>query len=293
MAKSSGGVTAADKYKKLLEKVNSLNLGGGGWFKPPQGTSVIRVLPPVGTMDYFFVEVGQHYMDDSKAKPFYCPAICSEGQLPCPICEVNEELYKAGEKDAAAKFRAGRSFLMNVVDRAHTDQGVLLYGPGTTIFGFMTSAIQDPDYGDITDANEGYDFKLERTGEGKEGTKYSGRPVKRSTPLGTPEQMDEWLSAAKDLRTYVDEQLLPYDELAKKSGVDVFFAETDEEEEEEHEAPPPLKKKAAPAPAPKRAPEPDDEDEDEPPAKPSASAKIGAMMDARQKNAELLRRGRK
>lgn len=303
MAKSAG-TPVADRYKKLLDKIGSLNLGGGGWWKAPQGTSTIRILPPVGAMDYFFVEIGQHYIDD-KGKPYYCPNICSEGQLKCPICEVNEALYQAGEKDAAAKFRAGRSFLMNVIDRAHPDQGVLLYAPGTTIFGFVTSAIQDPDYGDITDPDEGYDFKLERTGEGKEGTKYQGRPVKRATPLGTPEQMDEWMAAAKDLRAYVDEQLMDYEELAKASGVDVFFAEEEEPEPMTKRAPARSTAsvtRTVSKPAPKRAPEPepDDDDEDEepddeeePPAKPSASARIGAMMDDRKKKAALLSQRRK
>lgn len=293
-----------DKYKALLEKIGSMNLGGGGWWKPPQGTSTIRILPPVGGMDFFFVEVGQHYIGDNN-KPFYCPAICTSGESKCPICDVNEELYRAGEKDAAAKFRATRSFFMNIIDRAHPDQGVLKYAPGTTLFGHMTSAIMDPDYGDITDAEEGYDFKVERTGEGKD-TKYQGRPVKRSTPLGTDEQMAEWLEAAEDLSTYIADQitLLSYEDLAKKSGVDVFFVE-----EEDTQPEPPKRqpaKSAAPASrpqqqvksTPKRAPVPDEDeeiplsDDEEPPVKrqPSASARISGMMAERAERAKLLKR---
>lgn len=293
MAKSNTGLSPQDRYKKLLEKVNSLNLGGGGWWKAPVGISVIRILPPVGTMDYFFLEVGQHYIGDSKT-PFYCPAICTEGEMRCPICDVNEELYKAGEKEAASQFRAGRSFFMNIIDRAHPD-GVLKWAPGTTIFGYITSAITDPDYGDVTDADEGYDFKLERVGTGREDTKYQGRPVKRSTPLGTPEQIAEWLNTAEDLKAWVMNQLLSYDELANKSGVDVYFAEAEDADDIPE---PPRKQQSktlAGAPAKRvKEPEPDDEDEDEddeePPAKPSASARIGGLMAARQQRADLLKR---
>lgn len=299
-----------ERLKKLLDKVNSLNIGGGGWLKVPTGTTTIRILPPVGSMEYFFIEIGQHYIGDSK-QPYYCPAISTEGKEKCPICEVNEALYQAGEKDAASQFRATRAFLMNVVDRAHPDQGVLKYAPGTTVFGFIASAISDPDYGDISDPYEGYDLRIEREGEGKEKTKYTGRPVKRSTPLsGDENQMSDWIEAATDLREYVDQQLLPYDELAKKSGVDVYFAGSDEDEE-----PAPPKRKAAPAAPPKAAarpmqsktiagapakrvaePEPDEDEDveeddgDEPPARKSASQAISDRMKERQQRAKLLRK---
>jgi hypothetical protein len=299
MARTTSSGTSVDKYKKLLEKVNSLNLGGGGWWRPPVGTSTVRILPPVGSMDYFFVEVGQHYMDD-KGKPFYCPAICSEGEKPCPICEINEELFRAGEKDAAGKFRASRSFFMNIIDRANPGQGVQKYAPGTTIFQAITSMISDPDYGDISDAAEGYDIKIERVGEGRENTKYQVSPVKRSTPLGTQEQMDEWLAGADDMKAYVMNQLLEYEDLAKKSGVDVYFTSADDEEDEPE---PPKKaapaKPAAPTVSKKDAPvkaeteDEDDEDEEdddeEPPAK-SASQSISERMKARTQQAQLLKR---
>lgn len=278
-------MSSQERYKKLLDKVNSLNLGGGGWWRPPVGVSTIRILPAVGSMDYFFVEVGQHYLGEGNNKPFYCPSICTEGEQPCPICEVNEELYKAGEKEAASKFRAGRAFFMNIIDRNNPGQGVQKFAPGTTIFQAIASAVGDPDYGDVSDPDEGYDIKIERVGEGRENTKYQTRPVKRSSPMGTEEQINEWLGTADDLKAFVLEQLMPYDELAKKSGVDVYFANDDEEEE----APPP-KKAAASA---KRAPEPD-EDEEEPPARASKSASqvIGERVTEREKRAQLLRRGR-
>lgn len=300
-----------DRLKALLNKVGSMNLGAGGWWKAAVGTSTIRILPAVGTMDYFFVEVGLHYMGEgTNRSPFYCPSICTEGQQPCPICEVNEELFKAGEKDAASKFRAGRSFYMNVVDRAHPDQGVLKYAPGTTIFASIASMIQDPDYGDISDAAEGFDIKIERTGEGRENTRYQVRPVRRSTPLGDDGQAKQWLKDAEDLKEYVAGQLLSYEELIKKSGIEAFFSGTEVEEDEEEE-PQPVKKTAKPAPAASKmpakpapstkrqpAPEPDeeedeevDEEEDEePPAKPSVSQAIGARMTDRERRAQLLKR---
>lgn len=292
-----------ERLKKLLDKLNNLNLGGGGWWRPPVGTSTIRVLPGVGSMDYFFVDVGQHYITEG-GKPFYCPNITSEGELPCPICQVNEELYAAGEKDAAKKFRAGRAFFMNVIDRSHPDQGVLKYGAGSTIFQAIASAVGDPDYGDISDPDTGYDIKIERTGEGRENTRYQVRPVKRSTPLGDEEQIEVWLNEAQDLKEFVMGELLPFDELAQKSGVDVFFASDgggeDVADEEPEEAPPPKARSTRRSSSRKPVPEPeededeepeDDGDEDEePPARRTVSSQIAGRMSDREKRAKLLRR---
>lgn len=278
----------SDKLKKLLDKVNSMNLGGGGWFRPPVGTSTIRVLPGVGTMDYFFVEVGQHYLGDN-ARPFYCPNICSEGSLPCPICEVNEALYRAGEKEAASKFRASRAFFMNVIDRSNPSQGVLKYAPGTTVFQALAGMIGDPDYGDISDVDDGYDIKIERVGEGKEGTKYQVRPVKRSTPLSDDEELaEEWMNSATDLKVFTMEQLLEYDDLTEKSGVSVYFSEDEEE--------PPKKTSSRAAQSTKaalRKPAPEDEDGDEePPARKSSTSVSGQISERMAKHSQLLKHSR-
>lgn len=281
-----------DRLKKLLDKVNSLNLGGGGWWRPPVGVSTIRILPAIGTMEYFFMEVGQHYIVDG-SKPFYCPSICSEGVEKCPICEVNEALYRAGEKDAASKFRATRAFFMNVIDRSNPGQGVQRYAPGTTVFQAIASMISDPDYGDISDEADGYDIKIERVGEGRENTKYQVRPVKRPTPLGTDEQIEEWMSNAEDLKAYVDEQLMSYAELAEKSGVDVYFTEDEEPEPPKKTAKPATRSMSKPVDKkPARTYEDseyDDEDDEEPPTKKTVSAQIADRMTDREKRAQLLK----
>lgn len=266
----------ADKYKKLLAKVQSINIGGGNYWKPPVGHSVIRVLPPVGTMEYFFKEVGTHYLSDSLR--FDCPNIASDGTLPCPLCELNEELYRAGEKEAANKFKVSRSFQMNIIDRSAPDQGVKIYAPGTTVFQAMITMVQDPDVGDISDPVAGFDVKLDRTGEGRENTKYQTRSALKPTPLSTDaDQLEEWLSSAQDLQVQATSGLLSYDEMIEKAGVKAFFDGTGGEvpapsfEEEEAEA------------AADFADEVEEEEEVKAPAKTvSAAAAISKRLDDRK-----------
>lgn len=255
--------STVDRYKKLLDKVQSMDLGSSGFWRPPVGRSTVRILPPVGTMEYFFMEVGQHFLEG--VGMFYCPKICSEGKNPCPICEVNDGLYQSGEKEAAQKFRAQRHFFMNVIVKATEDAGPQIFTPGVQMFTSLVSLISDPDFGDITDVDEGYDIKIERSGEGLN-THYEVRPAKTTTPLGSDdEEVDEWLTATKDIFDMVTKQIKPYDELAKASGVDVYLEGNEGDEEK-----------------PKQSVEESEEDDGEEDEPASASSKIEARLAKRR-----------
>ena len=228
--------SSADVYKKLLDRVESLDLGRGGFWRPSEGRSTIRILPPVGTMDFFFKEVGVHRLGNQR---FYCPAICTDGEDPCPICEVNEELWQSGEKETASRFRVQRRFWMNVVVRGKEPLGPQMYTPGITVFGSVVSLIKDPDYGDVTDEEDGFDIKIDRTGTDIT-TTYQTRAARNPSPLSDDEdEMEEWLTGATDIEEFVSNKLLDYDDLAEKAGVDVFLdggeLDLDDEPEEPEE----------------------------------------------------------
>ncbi len=229
--------SSADRLRRLMEKVQSIDLGGGGFWKPPVGRTTIRILPEAGGMDYFFVEVGSHYLG---GKPHKCPKICTDGAEECPICDVNEALFQAGDKEAAKDFRASRSFWMNIVVRGKEENGPAIFTPGVLIFQNLVSLIADPDYGDITDIEEGFDIKIDREGEGRQ-TKYQVRAARNPSPLSDDEDdAEEWLEAAKDLQEFVSSQVLDYDALAKVAGVEVYLEEgvesiTEDDDDEEEE----------------------------------------------------------
>jgi hypothetical protein len=230
------------RYQALLAKMQSIDLGGGGFWKPPVGKSTVRILPPVGQMgDAFFVQTGTHYF--SKSKVYQCPALSEAG--PCPICETNEGLYQSGKKKAAAQFRASKQFMANVIVRAaqkgQEDSDPVVWQFGSTVMGQLIALIADPDYGDISDAETGTDIIVTRTGEDKN-TKYQITAKRQSSVLTMDtEKFESWLSGAKDLVDLVKGKLMEYEQLAAESGVSVYLTDgeipdiSDEEEETEPE----------------------------------------------------------
>lgn len=303
--KGKAPTNGSDRYKKLLERLGQVEMGGSDFWKPPQGVSTIRILPPVGEMgDVFFVEVGQHYYEENAA-PLYCPQIGGVGD--CPLCQLNDALYRSGQKEAAKKFRPGRAFFMNIIDRKHPENGVQIWAPGTTVLGQLSSIISDPDYGDISDLEAGFDIKVERTGEDRQ-TKYQVRPARNPTPLSAnQEDVDTWLQDATDLQDYVSGKFVSFEDMVKRAGLEDYFEGMADEKEEKAAKKAPAGRTTTPARKPVRKPEPDEddeeedndedaedeaEDEEEPaaPVKGSATSKIKGMMTDRAKRAGLVRK---
>ena len=230
-------VSRADRLSALRDKMKSVKMGGtAGFFTPKEGRSIIRIMPEVGEMEFFFQEVGRHYMPDKKI--FYCPSFTSCGELECPVCEIVQELYKSGDEASKAligQIRVRRQYWMNVIDRDAEDRGPLIYTPGVMVFGAIKNVINDPDYGDIMDEDDGVDVVVTREGKGLE-TSYEVLMRRKAAPLSDdPDQIDEWMDAAKDLswvevseNPEEDEKLseghsvflLPYDRLVIEAGLD-------------------------------------------------------------------------
>jgi hypothetical protein len=245
-----------DRLAALRDKLahTDLRSGGGGFFSPPDGRSVIRILPEVGDMAFFYQQVGTHMLPDTEnKKQFYCPAFTSEGELDCPICDYVEQLKKEGSKASLAladALRVKKKFWMNVIDRDHEGVGPQIFTPGVMIFGQISSLIGDPDYGDIFDIEKGIDIIITRKGKNLE-TEYQVKPKRDDTPLSEdPELIKKWLEKAHDLTPIEvtddkedDEELtkghilwvMPYDRL--KAEFDSIDSGDDEEEPEEDERP--------------------------------------------------------
>lgn len=272
--------SGADKYQKLLEKIQGMKLGGGGFWKPVVGRNIIRILPATGQMQYFFKEVGTHYLANDKY--FKCLSITTDGQQECPLCQVHQALQDGGDKKAAETFYPSRAFNMNIIDRNNPDAGVQVFSPGVKIFQDLAAFIQDPEYGDITDVAQGFDVKIDRTGEGNK-TQYQVTLARNPSVLGTQEQVDEWLAAAQDL----DEQALKLptaEELIRSAGLESYFGMTPaaEEPEQADEV------------------EPWDEDEDEAPQQPAPRAAVrpvaptasGALKQRMEQRAQMMRKAK-
>jgi hypothetical protein len=188
------------RIQRIREKLAETNLGGGGFWKPKVGSNRIRILPEVGEMDVCWVNVGQHYI--SQNNRHFCRSFTLDDA--CPICELVNELYTAGDdasKEMASDFRVTKQFWMNVIDRDNEERGVQIFTPGVMIFRQIGEGLLlDPEYGDlIFDPDEGLDLIIKRTGQQMQ-TRYDVIPTRELTPLhADPNQAEQWLNSAKDL----------------------------------------------------------------------------------------------
>ena len=242
-----------ERLDRLRDKLaNKTDLGGSsGFWSPKQGPNIIRILPEVGDMDYFFQEVGRHNFPDNKH--VYCPSFTSaEDELDCPVCEIVQELYASGDKASrklGSQLRVRKMYWMNVVIRdGENVQGPFIYTPGVTVFSSIAALIGDPDYGDIFDVDEGTDVTVEREGTGLQ-TEYQVIP--RRYPSELPDAKD-YTSKAKDL-SYMEVSedpeedmelsdghavyVLPYDRIVDEHDLDMDIDDLiDGVEEDEHPA---------------------------------------------------------
>lgn len=268
------------------------------WFKPKTGENMIRLIPNLNDVENSVMVVKVHYLPmvtkDGKEVnvPVRCLADYAHPQK-CPACQKNEELYKAGDKEEAKKYRAKEQYLYTVLD--YTGKKIVPFvmpmSAHSTIIGYMDDLGES-----VFDIENGRDWKLVKKVDPSKGrifgTEYTIRPSMKESSI--PEKF----------KALVDEQislsdLYPETDLAKskKRMLELLGessgAESDEDEYEEEVRP---AKKAAPAPAKKAAPAPspakkkavvededDDygfEDEDEAPkVKPKAKAKAKVDID--------------
>jgi hypothetical protein len=94
---------------------------------------------------------------------------------------------------------------MNIIVRkagdkgGETSEGPFIYTPGVTVFTAIAAIINNPDYGDITDPDDGFDIMISKEGEKLE-TKYSIMPRRISTPLAVADdEYNRILDNAADL----------------------------------------------------------------------------------------------
>jgi len=160
--------------KKKLASLRGENTDNGNsiWFKPDEGDTDIRIVPtndgdPLKEM-FFHYNVGNH------RGGVLCPKRNFGDH--CPICEFASQLWREGvdNNDEESKKLAKSLFVRTryfspVVIRGREDEGIKVYGYGKTAYELLLGYILDPEYGDVTDINEGTDITLTYTKPNKPG----------------------------------------------------------------------------------------------------------------------------
>ena len=212
-----------------LNKLQNTQRKSDALWKPTPGKHQVRIVPYKFSPENPFIELFFHYNINNKT--YLSPS--SFGR-PDPIVEFADKLKRMGDKEdwkAAKKMEPKLRTFVPVIVKGEESEGVRFWGFGKTVYQELLGYIADPDYGDITDVDNGRDITIEYTSADDAGTSYPVTTV-RVKPNQTPLSADE---TAK--QNFVESQTnitdiyseLTYDEL--KSVLEGWLNPTSDEGE--------------------------------------------------------------
>jgi len=214
---------------RLNKLQNTSNRTSNLW-KPTPGKHQVRIVPYKFAPENPFIELFFHYNINNKT--YLSPS--SFGR-PDPIVEFAEKLKRMGDKEdwkAAKKMEPKLRTFVPVLVRGEEGEGVKFWGFGKTVYQEILGYIADPDYGDITDPNNGRDITIEYTSAEDAGTSYPVTTIRvkpNVTPLAEGDaQIQNFMETQSNITDIYSE--LSYDEL--KSVLEGWLNPTAEEGEE-------------------------------------------------------------
>jgi len=172
-------MTSAKLIKKLearKKKIKERSQGGNMIYFKADETTRLRILPHPEDQE-FGMEVVHFYLG-SDIKGVISPASFGE---PCAIMEAYERLNSGDEDDKslAATFKPKSRYVVAVIKykdikgKEIEESGVKMPLLTAGQYQDLIDYYLDPEKGDFTDKNEGYDIKFSRSGSGKYDTEYS------------------------------------------------------------------------------------------------------------------------
>ena len=127
----------------------------------------------------------------------------------CPLDNYVRELYKQGDEESvkmAKSLSARQRFFAPVVVRGEEKQGVRLWGFGKMAYQELLNLVLNPDYGDITDVNEGTDLVI-KYGKppGAQFPQTNITPRRKASPLAEDDTViKEYLDGVPDFTSVFD-----------------------------------------------------------------------------------------
>ena len=202
-----------DAIKGRLNKLQNTQRKTVELWKPAPGKHQIRLVPYKFNKENPFIELYFHYNINNKT---YLSPI-SFGR-PDPIVEFADKLKRMGDKEdwkAAKAMEPKLRTFVPVLVRGEESEGVRFWGFGKTVYQELLGYIADPDYGDITDVNEGRDITIEYVSAEDAGTSYPVTTIRikpKETPLAeTQEQISSMIGGQSEITEIYQE--LSYAEL--------------------------------------------------------------------------------
>lgn len=219
-----------ERLKKKQAELKAKGSQGNIYFLKADSTVRIRILS-MGEEEEFIKEIVQYYLG-SEIKGVISPSTFGE---PCAITEGYEELKNSNDEDdinLATSFSPRNRYLAfcifykddkgKEVDTELSPRFILL--SSSTYQDILELYLDEEEWGDMTDPDEGYDIKIKRTGSGKMDTEYSVNPCK---PSRLPKQYNKTYNLDEEVR-----KIMPNYERTKELLDKFLGIQSDEEEED-------------------------------------------------------------
>ena len=235
---------------------------------PSDGENKVRILPPTwDDAEHYGFEVYVHYRVGADKATYIC--LNKMKKEACPICEVRQDLDRAGDTEAAKEMLPTKRVATFIIDRKQESKGPLLWSAAWTLDQEIAKQATDETGKALAlDSPEsGYDVTFSREQQGADvPPKYVGVKIaRRTSPLfDTEEEIEKTIEFVvehpiPDCLVYHD-----YDAVKKVFEGGVSSAERGKEGDAPAREKPKASDKALPAKAIKKsAPEPEPEPEPE------------------------------
>jgi len=187
-----------EKMKAKLAALNNRGKNADMFWKPQDGEQTIRIVTPADGdpfKDFWFhYNLGQNRGFLSPKKNF--------GEAD-PLDDFIRSLFNDGSDDSikmAKNLMARQRFFAPVLVRGEESKGIRIWGFGKLAYQQLLELVLNPEYGDITDVDEGTDLII-RYGKmsGKQFPETTITPRRRTSPL-----CDEMTGGAERCRELLD-----------------------------------------------------------------------------------------
>lgn len=190
-----------ERMRAKLNSITGKDRAKNDFWRPEDGENNIRIVPtPDGDP---FKEFHFHYNVGQGG--FLCPKRNFGDD--CPVCNFANKLWNDGSEESKKQAKdlfAKQRFFSPVLVRGQEPEGVKVWGFGKMAYEKLLTIVLDPDYGDITDPDDGNDLKImygKPPGASFPRTDIRARP--RKTPLcddivGGDERCAELLESIPD-----------------------------------------------------------------------------------------------
>ena len=199
------------KHEELsgTAKANSKQSFLDSFLRLEEGTNLIRILPWKDEEKQFYAETKIHRVEvsDGMVRNFHCRKVHDKE---CPLCDTYYALWnKSNDKDdeyanKARQIKPRERYYMNVVSRSDSaDQPVKILSVGVMVFKKIIGTMLDEDFGDITDLQNGHDFKIVKVMEGMWPKYDQSQPRPKPEAAGSDKEIAVWMDSAHDIHGLV------------------------------------------------------------------------------------------